>query len=375
MVRVLQVVTYMGRGGLETMLMNYYRNIDRNLVQFDFLVHRDFQADYDNEIESLGGRIYRLPVLNPFNIRYRTELNYFFKSHPEYSVVHVHQDCMSSIILKAAAKYNVPIRIAHSHNSRQERNLKLLVKLFYKHLIPKYATELMACGVEAGKWMYGHHNFDVLRNAIHASEYLPDEHIRSEKRDQYGVKQELLIGHVGRFSYQKNHLFLIDVFDQIQKTVPAKLILIGGESLRLEDKDLPKQIHSKVKSYGIEDKVIFAGVCDNIPELMQAMDVFVFPSHYEGLPVTIVEAQAAGLPCIISDAISSESILTDRVKTVSLSESVEKWADITIQEAKKGKINTITQLQQSGFDIKENAARLQDYYIRVVSGEKEQCLF
>lgn len=143
MVRILQVVTYMGRGGLETMLMNYYRNINRDKIQFDFLVHRDFQADYDDEIEELGGVIYRLPVLNPFSKEYRSSLGNFFDQHPEYEIVHVHQDCMSSLILKAAKKHGVPVRIAHSHNSKQEKNLKLLIKLFYKRLIPKYSTDLM----------------------------------------------------------------------------------------------------------------------------------------------------------------------------------------------------------------------------------------
>lgn len=123
-IRVLHVVTYMGRGGLETMLMNYYRHIDRDKIQFDFLVHRDFEADYDSEILSLGGKIYHLPRLNPFSLNYRKQLDLFFKQHKEYKIVHVHQDCLSSIILKYAKKNNIPVIIAHSHNANQDKNLK-----------------------------------------------------------------------------------------------------------------------------------------------------------------------------------------------------------------------------------------------------------
>lgn len=375
MVRILQVVTYMGRGGLETMLMNYYRNINRDKVQFDFLVHRDFRADYDDEIEELGGVIYRLPVLNPFGKEYRSRLNEFFEQHPEYEIVHVHQDCMSSLILKVAKQHGVPVRIAHSHNSKQEKNLKLLIKLFYKRLIPKYSTDLMACSQEAGEWMFGNHKFQVVRNAIDAISYIPNEVVRGRIRKQYQVGDEFLIGHVGRFSYQKNHDFLIDIFEALQKKQSAKLLLIGGKSLRSEDENLLEMIRAKVKALGLEDKVIFAGICSNVTELMQGMDVFVFPSHYEGLPVTLVEAQAAGLPCIISDSVSSDSVLTDRVTQVPLPKSADEWADIIIHEAQKGKKNTLQQIRAAGFDIKENASRLETWYLSKAAEEREVCLF
>ncbi len=157
MIRVLQIVTYMGRGGLETMLMNYYRNIDRQQVQFDFLVHRDFEADYDQEIRELGGKIYRMPRLVPWNRLYRKKLKEFFREHPEYKIVHVHQDCLSSVALQCAKESGVPVRIAHSHNSSQDKNLKYLIKRFYMKKIPKYATGLLACSREAGDWMFKGH--------------------------------------------------------------------------------------------------------------------------------------------------------------------------------------------------------------------------
>ena len=153
MIRILHVVTFMGMGGLETMLMNYYRHIDRSKIQFDFLVHRDFRADYDDEIESYGGKIFHLPRLNPLNIKYKKDLDSFFKQHREYRVVHVHQDCLSSIILKVAKCNGVPIRIAHSHINDVNFDAKYPIKLYYKRQIPKYATHLMACSDAAGRFM------------------------------------------------------------------------------------------------------------------------------------------------------------------------------------------------------------------------------
>lgn len=234
-VRILHVVTYMGRGGLETMLMNYYRHIDRSKVQFDFLVHRDFEADYDQEILSLGGRIYHLPRLNPFSIHYHKELNLFFKNHPEYQIVHVHQDCMSSIALKAAHRNHVPVRIAHSHNANQDKNIKYLIKRYFMRSIPQYATHLFACGEEAGNWMFNGKKFIVLNNAIDTKKFAYDIDKRNLIRDKLGITDDLIIGHVGRFHRQKNHDFLIDIFNEVHKIINnSKLLLVGTGNLEDE---------------------------------------------------------------------------------------------------------------------------------------------
>ena len=181
-IRVLHVVTYMGRGGLETMIMNYYRYIDRSKIQFDFLVHRQFRADYDDEIESLGGRIYRLPQLIPWSYSYKKALNQFFADHPDYKIVHVHQDCLSSVILRAAKKHGIPVRISHSHTSNQDKNLKYLLKLWYKRRIPQYATALLACGKDAGDWMFGGASYQIINNAIDTTAYTYDTNKRVELR-------------------------------------------------------------------------------------------------------------------------------------------------------------------------------------------------
>ena len=362
--RVLQVVTHMNRGGLETMIMNYYRNINREKIQFDFLVHRQERTAYDDEIEAIGGKIYRLPVLNPFSKSYKNALNQFFEEHKEYQVIHVHQDCMSSVILKEAKKNNVAVRIAHSHSSSQDKNLKYLIKLHYRKKISKYATHLLACGKEAGEWMFCGADFEILNNAIDASKYISNEEKRVQMRQQLGIsKDEFVVGHVGRFCYPKNHKFLIDIFEELSKRVSCKLLLVGGGELRQE-------IEEKVKEKQLTDKVIFTGIRSDVADLMQAMDVFVFPSNYEGLPVTMIEAQASGLPCFISDKVPIECKKTDLVQQISLEDSVDSWVEAVLESMKITRRNTYEEIKKAGFDIQENVAKLQKFYEKVNAGEK-----
>ena len=162
MIRILHIVTYMGLGGLETMLMNYYRHMPRDRIQFDFLVHREFNADYDKEILSLGGKIYHFQRLIPWSRRYRRQLTAFLGSHPEYRIIHVHQDCFSAVALECAKQCRIPVRIAHSHISSQDKNWKYPLKCYYKNKIPSAATDFFACSQKAGEWMFEGHSFSVL---------------------------------------------------------------------------------------------------------------------------------------------------------------------------------------------------------------------
>ena len=358
MIRILHVVTYMGRGGLETMIMNYYRHMDRSKVQFDFLVHRDFRADYDDEIEALGGKIYCLPRLVPWNRSYHRALDEFFSNHPEYRIVHVHQDCLSSVILKTAKKNGVPVRIAHSHSSSQDKNLKYLIKLFYMRQIPANATELFACGQDAGDWMFRGAAYRVLNNAIDTSKFAFNPPIKTLVRSRLGISQEaFVVGHVGRFDPTKNHTFLLNIFAEIaQKNPRAVLLLVGDGNLR-------KAMEDKAASLGIHNCIIFAGVRSDVPDLMQAMDCFVFPSLYEGLPVTLIEAQAAGLPCVVSAGVSQEASKTDLIEYVSLRETAEAWAGKILNKSSLVRKDTREGIIRAGYDIKANAQWLQDYYL------------
>lgn len=364
-IRILHVVTYMGRGGLETMLMNYYRHIDRALVQFDFLTHRQERAAYDDEIESLGGVIYRLPRLVPWSSTYQHALDTFFKTHPEYRVVHVHQDCLSSVILKAAHRNGVPVRIAHSHNSAQDKNLKYPIKLYYRRSIPRFATDLFACGKDAGDWMFGGAPFQILNNAIDAASYRYDPEAASQMRQNLNIPQNaLIIGHVGRFSPQKNHEFLIDIFASLHKKEQnTRLLLVGDGALRTKMKE-------KVQSLGLADHVIFTGIRSDVPDLLQAMDVFLFPSLYEGLPVTMVEAQAAGLPCVVSENIPTDCDLTTLVRRVALTDSPDHWAEEILSATALPRRSTYSEIVNAGFDIIENARSLQQFYSTKYREEK-----
>lgn len=358
-IRVLQVVTHMERGGLESMLMNYYKHVDRERVQFDFLVHRQERAAFDDEIESLGGRIYRLPRLVPWSKSYLSALNHFWDEHPEYKIIHVHQDCLSSVILKAAAQHNVPVRIAHSHNANQDRNLKYPIKLWYRRSIPQYATNLFACGKDAGDWMFSGAPYQIINNAIDVAAYSYDPEKRIEMRQKLGLENELIVGHVGRFNPQKNHPLLLDIFAALLKKEPNAVLLLAGGG-----EDMPK-IQAKAQALGVAEHVRFLGVRSDVADLMQAMDVFVFPSLYEGLPVTMVEAQAAGLPCIISDKVPPECILTEGlVDVMPLSASPETWAEKILAKRAIPRTDRRAEIAAHGFDITTEAVKLQEFYLK-----------
>ncbi len=359
-IRVLHVVTHMNRGGLETMLMNYDRHMDRDRVQFDFLTHREAAGDYDEEISSLGGRIYHVPRLIPWSHSYRKSLDDFFTTHPEYRIVHVHQDCLSTVALQEAQRCGVPVRIAHSHNASQDKNFKYPIKLFYRNRIPKHATDLFACSEEAGRWMFQGARFTVVRNAIDAGTYTYDPAVAAEVRREWGIASDVLtVGHVGRFCSVKNHTFLLDVFAELVRIQPSAVLLLVGVG------ELRTQMEEKTRALGLSDRVIFTGLRGDVNRLMQAMDVFVFPSLYEGLPVTLVEAQAAGLPCVVSDRVSAECAITKGLVTVMpLSRSAGDWAGHILKEAASAVRKDRTQeIKTSGYDITYNARKLEDFYL------------
>ncbi len=362
-VRVLQVVTVMDRGGIETMLMNYYRHIDREEVQFDFLTHRESDGAYGEEILALGGHIYHLPRLNPFSQGYRRALGDFFLAHPEYRVVHVHQDCMSAIALEAARKAGVPVRIAHSHNNGQRKDLKYPIKLWYRRRIPRYASHLMACSTEAGHWMFGKHSFELLQNAIDLKAFSFDPERRRAVRVGLGLSEnDLVFGHVGRFMHQKNHRFLIDIFEEIRKKeTRAKLLLVGdGEEM--------EAIQKKAAEKKLQEDILFVGVRADVADLLQAMDVFVFPSLYEGLPVVLVEAQAAGLPCLISDRVPEEIMITDLVCRIPLEKGEKKWAEEATALARRQRTCETGPVETAGYSIEQRAKELERRYLALANG-------
>lgn len=355
-IRILHIVTYMGRGGLETMIMNYYRNIDRSKVQFDFLTHREERWDYDDEIEKLGGKIYRLPRLNPFSPSYLKALDGFFKEHKEYKIVHCHQDCLSGIPLKYAKKNGVPFTIAHSHSSNQNKDLKYLVKLAAKKNICKYSNHLFACGKEAGEWMFKTSDFEILNNSIDTKKYIYNEEKSLKIKEELDITDKFVIGHVGRFRKEKNHDFIIDIFKEVCEKEPNSILLLIG------DGPLEEDIKKKVNSFELEDKVKFLGARDNVNDLMQAMDVFVLPSLYEGFGIVLIEAQASGLKCVISESIPTDAIISEKVKQLSLGDDISTWAKEILSNKSERK-EGIEDIEKSKYDIKSNTKWLENFYI------------
>ena len=353
MERILQVVTYMGRGGIETMLMNYYRRMDREKIQFDFLVHRDFRADFDDEIEALGGRIYRVPAMNPASGSYRKALADFFRTHP-YRVVHCHLNYMSGGVLAVAKQAGVPVRIAHAHTAAMAPGWKQSVRRLCKHLIPLTATHRFACSPEAGRAIFGKQNFSILANAIDAVSFAPDETVRREVRRELALEDAFTVMHVGRMVYAKNHEFLLDAFRELLNTEPgAKLVLVGDGELRSQIEEKAAQLPG--------GSVRLLGSRTDIPRLLQAADVFVFPSRFEGMPVTMIEAQAAGLPCVKSDTVTEECIVTDLVTSLPTNDPV-CWVD-AIRAAKTARTDHLEDIQRSGYDITAAAEKLTRFYL------------
>ena len=359
--RVLMVMTSMERGGIEAFTMNMYRNVDRAKIQFDFLLHREERGAYEDEIEALGGKIYRVRRQNPFDPRYWFSLNNFFGAQPEYAIVHAQLDCLSALPLLVARRYGARVRIAHSHNSRQDRDLKYPFKLICKRLISREATDLFACAVDAGRWMFGTDDFTIVRNAIDVDDYAFNGAVRARVRADLGIYDDsLIVGHVGRFAPQKNHRFILEVFADLLKRKPDAILFLIG------DGDLRSDIEAKAVSLGISGAVKFLGVRSDVSDLMQAMDVFLMPSIYEGLPMVLVEAQASGLPCFISDSIPKDcDFAGGSVFRMGLDDAPSRWAAV-IEKFDRGLRNRALGAQavcDAGFDVKKEARRLEDYYL------------
>lgn len=369
-IRVLNLFTIMDRGGAETMVMNYYRKLDKSRVQFDFMVHRPERGAYDDEIESLGGKIYRMPAIRPWTAKqYRKVVRKFYEDHPEYKIIHSHMSELGYYDFLEAEKVGIPVRICHAHNRPYGIDIKSPVRWYYKTLMIPHISHMFMCGEESGEWLFGKKNkskFIQLNNAIDAKNYSYNEVKRAEVRKSLGLTEELVVGHVGRFNPQKNHSFIIDVFNEVHKKEPDSVLLLVGD----DSGKVAEDIHKKVDEVNLAGAVRFLGVRTDVADLMQAMDVFLFPSLFEGFGIAALEAQAAGLPAVVSKRIPPECMITDCISSLELDFSAEIWANRLIEAAKNERKNRFSEIKRAGFDIVENAKFLQDFYIRAASGEK-----
>ena len=366
-IRVAHVIGNWLGGGVESVVMNYYRNIDRNKVQFDFLCSESSTDIPYEEIEKLGGRVFIVPNYTKV-VKYQKELQKIFKEN-NYKIVHSHISTMSVFPLRAAKKAGVPIRIAHSHSTTNKKEKKKnLLKQVLRPFSKVYATDYMCCSELAGRWLFCNKEYDkgnvyLLNNAIDLDKFKFDEKVRKTKRKALGIGDDtFVIGHIGRFVEQKNHRFLIDIFNEIHKKNSNSLLLLVGQG------PLKKEIENKVKKLKLNDSVRFLGQRNDVNELYQAFDVFLLPSLYEGLPVVGVEAQATGLLCELSNDMTKETKVLDTTRFISLNTSAEEWATIILDDYSRFKRHDTTyEITKKNFNIKNETSKLENEYSELLT--------
>lgn len=367
MIRVLHSVSNMDRAGLETMLMNYYRHIDREQIQFDFLANKPKPGAYEEEVRSLGGRIFVSPGFHPAKLpKYQKYMKNLFTEHPEIQIVHAHNGALAYYALREAQKNGIPHRIAHSHNSKINFDMKWPIKQYCRAHLKKAATEFWGCGELAVSFYFGKDiaqkkEYTLIRNAIEEERFVYNPTIREKLRRQYQVGDKMVIGHVGRFMYQKNHMFLIDIFEKVHRQNENTVLFLIGEG------ELETKVREKIAKLGLQDAVVFTGSIPNVNEMYQIMDVFLLPSLYEGLPVVGVEAQASGVKTIFSDTVTREVSITDQTEFLSLQASPEQWAKEILKYSRGYERKDMTSdIVKAGYSIHTEAEKLQQLYLNMV---------
>ena len=361
-IRVAQIIGKWLGGGVEAVVMNYYRNIDRSKIQFDFICDEDSTNIPYDEIKKLGGKVIIIPPYQKV-IKYHKVLKKILKEG-NYKIVHSHINTLSVFPLFAAKCVKVPVRIAHSHSTSNKKEWKkTLMKNALKPFSKVFATHYMCCSEHAGRWLFGNKEYDkgnvyLLNNAIDLDKFKYDEKVRKLKRKELGIKDDtFVIGHIGRFVAQKNHTFLIDIFNEYHKKNKKSILLLVGQGPKVEE------IKEKVNNLNLSDSVVFLGQREDANELYQAFDIFLLPSLYEGLPVVGVEAQASGLLCLLSDEMTKETKVLSSTVFMSLSVSAKEWSNMITKKIKKYKrLDTTKEITKNNFNIKEEAGKLENKY-------------
>lgn len=363
-IRIVHNIASLHLGGSQAFVMNVYRNIDRSKVQFDFVVTPETKEGFYDEITNLGGKIFTCPRYKGTNhIQYNKWWDDFFNKHPEYKVIHGHVRSTASIYLKIAKKHEL-VTIAHSHSTSNGNGISATVKRIMQLPIRKQADFLFACSDKAGKWLFGEkaitqQNYYMIPNGVDLKRFEFDINKRNQMRMTLGIKEDtMILGHIGRLSTPKNHKFLLNVFNQYHKiNSNSKLLLVG-------DGELFESIKQHINKLDINDAVIMTGSKQNTEDYYQIMDIFLFPSLWEGLPVSVVEAQANGLQCIISDVITHDVDLTALIQYLPLDEKL--WLGAITEAHKKKRIGLTSEdrVRLQPFDAITVANKLQEFYLK-----------
>lgn len=369
-VRVLAVVHQMGRGGMESRLMDILRCLDYRTVAIDIFSCCMEPGIFDEEVRVLGGKIYYNPVLTVRNMFwYITYFKRFLEHHREYKIIHAHQNAWCSVFCKGAYLADVPVRIAHSRTAISSLSLKGVVKNLIKLPTCRYATHYFAVSDLAGKWLFGSKNMKngkvkVWKNAIDCEKYRFDPEKREAVRTSLGIKDEKIFLNVGNFRKGKNQIFLIAILEEIRKTENGILIFVGAPV----ENGCYERIKHEVLERGLERYVMFLGSRDDVPDLMMAADVLCCPSFFEGMPGAVLEAQAAGLPCVISSSITQEVMILETTKALSLKQPLEEWSRVLLKSLRTDRKDTFREMEIAGFDIHSLVYDMTKFYIKVGDG-------
>ena len=361
-IRVLQIMGIVCAGGVESVIMNYYRNIDKSKVQFDFVVHKKPLKSFVEEAESMGAKVYEIIPYTKNVFAFTYEIYKIIKNG-HYNIVHSNMNSMSGFPLFAAWLAGARIRILHNHTTdTKAEGLRTLIKRILRPFAKMFANQYWACSKLAAEWMYGKQAVNsgkvaIINNAIDLDRFVFSQEKRDILRNELGLDGKFVVGHVGRFMKQKNHEFLLDIFmEVINQNENAVLLLIGEGPLMVSIRKKARELH-------LENKVIFLGVRNDVADLYNVMDVFLFPSLYEGLGMVAVEAQVNGLPVVTSTEIPKEAKITDNIKWCSLDIESQKWAKETLISKRLYYSKALESMKQSGFDISNEARRLEQMYL------------
>lgn len=345
--------------------MNIYRNIDRNKVQFDFLTHGIGEDYFEEEIKQLGGNIYRVPFIKDYK-NYEREMNKFWQENQKkYQTIHIHACyAMSYFDAKQAKRYKIKNIIVHSHSASTNVRKRKIVQDLLKNRLTKIANYRLACSKEAARWMFSpkvvkQHQYKIINNAIHVEDFRFDLSLREKVRKELGLEEKFVVGHVGRLSAAKNHMFLLEVFQEILKKQENSVLLLVG------DGELKEAIKQKVQELGILEKVIFIGNSNKVGDFLQAMDVFVFPSLFEGFGLAVLEAQITGLPCFLADHITREVNVADLVEFISLQEEPKQWAEKILVKKINKREDKVQLVKEKKYDIIDVVKELEDFYLAI----------
>lgn len=364
MIRVLHYIGLLEFGGSQAFVMEMYRNIDRNKIQFDFVTFPNQKGVLYSQILSLGGRVFESPQYNGLNhFIFISWWNHFLTNHPEYKIVHGHIRSVAAIYLPIVRKKGC-FAILHSHSTSNGRGVSAFIKSILQAPVKHQADYYFACSQEAGQWLFGNKTvkgkqYRTIRNAINPERFAFNSEKRAEIRKSYHIEKAFVIGHAGRFIEAKNHVFLIDILKEALTFNKSAILFLAG------DGKLQKEIKDKCRRMGLSNKVLFAGSKADIEDLYQAMDVFVFPSLWEGLGIAVIEAQASGLPCLVSKEVPDEAdIGAGLVQKLDLKLGAKGWAEKALSYRKAERRSYAQEVRDAGYDIKDNVRQMQRFYLK-----------